>query len=108
MTADLRLVDGLTDSDRDTLSAGKVLTPRVVMLFDLERLADALGITHAALIARMVKILAGALAVDAAEMADMEMQMQGRRFGLDGFPDGWPYEHLAAVTQHRLFPELAQ
>jgi hypothetical protein len=87
-------------SDGDTRST--------VVIFDMKRLAAVLDVPEAVLVLRMVRTLAGALAVDAAELADEQMQERGQRFGVDGFPEGWPYLQLAAVTSMRLFPERVQ
>lgn len=79
-----------------------------IVRFDMGRVATTLGIPQRMLMVRMLRVLAVALAVEAAELADSEMQQQGDRLGVDGYPEGWPDLHLAAVTRLRLFPELEQ
>jgi hypothetical protein len=97
----LRNADGISDSD-------KVLPFRTMVEFDSDRIAAVIGVSRADLIDRMLMTLSRALAVDAAELADGEMKLEGRILGRDGYPDGWPHEHMAAVTLHRLFPELVK
>lgn len=75
--------------------------------FDADRIGAALGIPGSEVIARMLRVLSGALAFDAAQLAHDEMRAQGLVMGRDGYPEGWPHEHIAAVCIHRLFPERA-
>jgi hypothetical protein len=94
-------VNGLRDSI-------KVSTVRENVTFDLDRVALAIGVEPVDLIARMLRTLAGAIAIDAAELAAEEMRASGRVLIQDGWPDGWPDAQLACVTLHRLFPEKVE
>jgi hypothetical protein len=96
------------NSDMELLLHGDGIdTAQAVVRFDIPSVAAALGVSQQALMVRMVRILAAALAIDAAELADAQMQERGERLAVDGYPPGWPDAHLAAVACERLFPELS-
>jgi len=74
--------------------------------FDPETVANLLGVSSEALTRAMVQTVADALTRDAWMLADLTMQEQGLRMGIDAEPPGWPAAFLAAVARERLFPDL--
>lgn len=70
--------------------------------FDVAAVATAVGVSCETLQRLMLQVTADALTRDAVEMAAEAMRLEGRTFSRDGFPPGWPLEHLAAVTRYRL------
>lgn len=74
----------------------------VAVPFDVCAVAAALGVSCETLQRLMLQVTANALTRDAVEMAAEAMRLEGRVFSRDGYPPGWPLEHLAAVTRYRL------
>lgn len=73
--------------------------------FDVDAVAEALGLPGPALTHRMLASVIYALTRDATLMAAEEMRLQGKTFHLDGYPDGWPLAHLVAIARYRLLDD---
>jgi hypothetical protein len=73
--------------------------------FNVEEVAECMGIDPHALAVAMFEACASHLVRDAWSLLELTMHERGLRAGVDPYPDGWPTDFLATVAAERMFSD---